>query len=450
MRQFCRACFFLCLGMSLCLSQATDGSPSGSLPLLTLSDAIALAAKQNKQVQISALDIAKAAEGTSQAKTQRLPQFSLYVHGGASLREVNFTIPQGALGTFPATGPIPAQDANIRSPQRLTGLVYGSAAQPLSQLYKVGLAVKESRIGEQFAREKLRQQTQETAQQVKQAYFQLTQTQSQIASGEISLKYLEELSAYTNRNLAEETALKADSLGVKAKLGQQRYQLLTWHDTLATQKESLNLLLGRDLRTDFTIEIQPVPSLSETDLSVAQHQALEQRPELRQARLQSRKTELDIRRERAEYLPNFSLQVSYLSFPNVNFIPQNIVSAGFLLQWQPYDWGQKKHKIAELRSTAKQATLTEQDAQQRILLDVNSSYRKLMEARVLLDTQAAVQEAEREKLRVVTNRYEQKSALLTDALQQQNSLAQADTQFQQALAGFWTAKAGFDRALGEQ
>lgn len=88
----------------------------------------------------------------------------------------------------------------------------------------------------------------------------------------------------------------------------------------------------------------------------------------------------------------------------MNFIPQNIVSAGFLLQWQPFDWRQKKHKIAELRSTAKQATLTEQDAQQRILLDVNSSYRKLMEARVLLDTQAAVQEAEREKLRVVTNR----------------------------------------------
>jgi outer membrane protein len=57
---------------------------------------------------------------------------------------------------------------------------------------------------------------------------------------------------------------------------------------------------------------------------------------------------------------------------------------------------------------------------------------------------------EREKLRVVTNRYQEKSALLTDALQQQSSLAQADMQYQQALSSFWTAKASFDRAVGEQ
>ena len=162
------------------------------------------------------------------------------------------------------------------------------------------------------------------------------------------------------------------------------------------------------------------------------------------------KAELDVRRERAEYLPDLSLQISYLSFPNVNFFPQNIVSAGFLLEWQPFDWGFKKHKIAELRSTSKQAALTEHDAQQQILLDVNANYRKLAETRALLDVNAAAQEVEREKLRILMNRYKEKSALLTDVLQQQSSLSQADAQYQQALASFWNAKAAFDRALGEQ
>ena len=61
----------------------------------------------------------------------------------------------------------------------------------------------------------------------------------------------------------------------------------------------------------------------------------------------------------------------------------------------------------------------------------------------------AVQETEREKLRVMMNQYQQKAALLADLLQQQAAVAQADNQYQQALAGFWTAKAGFDRALGK-
>ena len=54
-----------------------------------------------------------------------------------------------------------------------------------------------------------------------------------------------------DRNLAQQTVLKGDSLSVRAKLSQQRYQLLNLHDTEQTQKESLNRLLGRDLNTPF-------------------------------------------------------------------------------------------------------------------------------------------------------------------------------------------------------
>jgi outer membrane protein TolC len=96
----------------------------------------------------------------------------------------------------------------------------------------------------------------------------------------------------------------------------------------------------------------------------------------------------------------------------------------------------------------KQASLTEQDAEQQVLLDVDANFRKLAEARALLDSTALSQEAEREKGRVVTNRYIQKVALLSDALQQEAAISQADTDYQKALAAFWAAKASFDHALG--
>lgn len=436
-----RLILILCLTSQLLAQQS---------PTLTLDQAVALALKSNRQLQSSALDITKAEETTAEAKTARLPQFRSYILSGISLNPINFTVPRGTLGIYPGLGPLPSQDSDIRTPRRVTAFIYGTAAQPISQLFKVRLAINQSRLGEQAARENLRQQKQDTARQVRETYYQLVQTQSQITSGESTLKALDELAALTARRLAEEAVLKSDSLNVKAKVSQQRYQLLQLRDGMETLKESLNHLLGRDLGANFAVELQPLPSPEELDLTAARAKALEQRPEIRKARLQTAKAELDVRRQRAEYLPDFSAQISYLSLANVNLAPQNITTAGFLFEWQPWDWGQKRHRLQQLRIASQQANLTRDDAEQQVILDVNLKYRKLLEARALLDTQAANQETEKERLRVVMNRYEQKNALLADVLQQQAAATQADAQYNQALASFWTAKANFDRALGEE
>jgi outer membrane protein len=196
--------------------------------------------------------------------------------------------------------------------------------------------------------------------------------------------------------------------------------------------------------------MQPVADVAELDLEIARKQALEQRPEVREARLQTKSAQLDVRRERAEYIPDLSLQVSYLSFQNVNFLPRNAGNVGFLLQWQPFDWGYKKHRIRELNAASQQKSITEQDAEQRVLLDVEDKFRKLSEARILLDVQTDAREAEQAKLREVTNRYTQQAALLSDLLQQQSAVSQTDAQYQQALAGFWTSHAEFEKAIGAE
>jgi outer membrane protein len=421
---------------------------TSSPPLLTVDDAVATAMQGNRRVQSSMLDVSRAGEGTADVKTGRLPHFQVYFLAGETLNSINFTIPQGTLGTYPGIGPIPAQNAKISTPQNFTGLGLVQATQPLSQLWKIHLAVLESKIGEELAQESLRQQRQDAAHSVRDLYYQIAQTQTQIASAEVNVKYLVDLQAETDRNLVEQTALKGDSLAVKAKLSLQRYQLLTLRDSLQSQKESLNQLLGRDLNTEFSVETQPLPADAEIDIATARQEALHQRAEVREARLQTKKAEVEVRRQRAEYIPDFSANFTYLSLPNVNFLPQNVLQAGFLLQWQPFDWGQKRHKIESLKDSVKQTTLTEQDSEQQVMVDVKAKFLKLAEARALLDTSALTQDAEREKMRVVTNRYGQKAALLSDALQQEAAVAQADSDYQQALAAFWSAKANFEYALG--
>jgi outer membrane protein TolC len=417
---------------------------------LSIDEAVAIAMDKNRTVQSAALDVDRAKEETAATKTTRLPQFQVYVLGGATLSPISFTIPRGALGVYPATGPIPGQNSSVTTPEQFTAFIFAQASQPLSQLWKAHLALMSSQIGENIAKERLRQQRQDTAQSVRDLYYQIAQTQSQIESAEALEKYLVELQGETDRNLAQLAALKGDSLAVRAKLSQQRYQLLNLRDTNKTQKEAFNRLLGRDLEAEFSVDVQPLPKTEEIELASARELALQQRPEIHQAGLQTKKAELDVRRQRAEYIPDVSASFTYVTFPNVSFVPQNVLNAGFLLQWQPFDWGQKRHKTASLQDAIKQATLAERDTEQQVLLDVHSKFRALAEARMLLDTAALAQEAEREKLRVMSNRYGQKAALLSDVVQQEGAVVQANSDYQNALAAFWKAKTSFDRALGKE
>jgi outer membrane protein len=445
-----RVSLILCLQFTLfsvVWAQTPDTSTTAA-PLLTLDEAIRIANDTNRDIHISKIEIIKAQEIVAQAKTNYLPKLDANVLAGAPLQPLNFRVPAGSLGTYPATGPIPATDTNIHSPVRFGAFVNASATQPLTQLFKVNLAVKQARLGIDLAKEGVRAQSQDTVRQVKEAYYQVAELQAQVASAIAAVQALSELSTLTEQRLAQETVLLSDSLTVRAKLKQQRYQLLTAENGFELQKQNLNRLLGRELRTPFSVEMLPFGELVEWDLDTARKQALEQRPELRGARLQIKIAELDVRREHAKYIPDLSFQVSYLGFQNVNFLPQSAGAVGFAFQWQPFDWGYKKHRIAELKATTEQKATTERDVEQRILLDVEEKFRKLGEARILLDAQTDQREAEQTKLGEVTNRFNQKAALLSDMSQQQAAVAQAEAQYQQALAGFWTARANFEKAIG--
>jgi outer membrane protein TolC len=305
-----RACFLLLLGLTslpVVWGQAPDGDSAP--PLLTLDEALRIADGNNRDVRISELNVAKAGEAVAQARTNYLPKLDTYVLAGSPLQPINFTVPAGSLGTFASTGPIPSTDTTIHSPARLSALIYGSAAQPLTQLYKIKLSVQEAGLGTDLAKEDVRAKQQETKRQVKEAYYQLVQLQSQVESAKATVQYLTELSNLTERRLKAQTVLASDSLRAKARLKEQQYQLLTLQDAQEVQKQSLNRLLGRDLRTEFSLEVQPMPDAAEVDLETARKQALEQRPELREARLQTKIAQFDVRRERAEYIPDVSLEV---------------------------------------------------------------------------------------------------------------------------------------------
>jgi outer membrane protein len=73
----------------------------------------------------------------------------------------------------------------------------------------------------------------------------------------------------------------------------------------------------------------------------------------------------------------------------------------------------------------------------------------LQETAALLQVNQLAEETAKEKLRVAMNKYTEQAALLQDVLQAQATLADANHQYRQALLSFWTTRAEFEKALGE-
>jgi len=254
----------------------------------------------------------------------------------------------------------------------------------------------------------------------------------------------------TERRFKQQAALEADRLSVKAEVAKAIYQLTTIEDTLADRKEVLNHLLGRSVQTEFSVEPVPARLPEQEDLPAARATALEHRPELKLAANRVRQAQLATRSEKTHYIPDVSIQASYFSPANVNFLPQNIGTVGALLTWQPWDWGEKRHKVRQAALAEKQAGLSVEDTREQILLEVNSNFRHLREARTHLAVTEALRDAETEKMRNQKEAYSQQSILLSDLLKQQSSLADAESQYHQAVLAYWSARADFQKSLGEE
>src|SRR5258708_11570192 len=142
------------------------------------------------------------------------------------------------------------------------------------------------------------------------------------------------------------------------------YQLTTIDDTLADSKDSLNHLLGRSVQTEFSVETAPATFPEQEDLSAARAMALEHRPEMKLAENRVRQAALSTKSEKSHYIPDIAIQARYFSPANINFLPPNIGSIRALPTWQPWDWGEKRHKVRQAALAEQQAELSVEDTRE--------------------------------------------------------------------------------------
>ena len=431
-------------------SLAQQAIPDADPPLLKLDDAVLLALRNNRLVKNSSLEAEKYDFRVDTMRSRRLPHFQFSILGGQLLKPFDFTFPAGSFGTYPSTGPIPATDAKVKTPSQFVTYTTAGLDEPLTQQYKIHLGIRATELGRDIAHEDVRAERQKIANEVRTAYFQLVASQAAVEAVAESVKTLQEAQQVTARYRVQKTVLQIDVLDVDARLAKAQYELSTAEDGLITQREQLNQLLGRDVTTPFRVDPMIEDDPTDLTLEAARFQASQNRPEIREAKLKEKQADYDRRLAKAEYIPDLSLSVQYLGTNNVQVLPSNVAVAGFLLTWEPFDWGRRHNAVAEKTTIVRQARNGIEETESQIAVEVGMKYRKWKDATLQLKAARLGHEAALEQVRVTANQYKQQAALLKDLLQAQAQSSETNFQYQQALSSYWSSFADVRKAIGEE
>lgn len=171
------------------------------------------------------------------------------------------------------------------------------------ELHRIGLGVKLHEVGRKLAENKLKAKRHDVASQTKHIYYALLQQQSALAAAEETIKLYRELDRIVGEYVVQRISLDSERMDVQTRLAREEFEALTLRNALATQKETLNALMGRDLDTDFNVSPLLEKAIFEIDLAAARQRALERRPEAQEARLKLEQAEFDQRIKKSEFIP---------------------------------------------------------------------------------------------------------------------------------------------------
>jgi outer membrane protein TolC len=425
--------------------------PQSNLPELTLEQAVEQAVANNSSLKTASLETSRVANDLAATRTKRLVSTQVTALGAQLVTKPSVTFPAGSLGVYDATGPIPATNQKVEIARKPVGTVDVSLAQPLSTQYQLHLQSKALELGLEGTRQDQAKTRLDIVDQVRRAYYAVVEAQSALDSLQASLPYYQESHRLALENRGKETILESDLLNADATLLKTQNAIADASGRVASASEKLNDLMGRDIHTQFRVTAIGDADAGLDTPEAMEARALQNRPDVKKAKLQVQQANYDARAKKAEYIPEVNLAFDYFTTANFeDVMPRNLGTVGVSLKWEPWDWGRKHQEYEEKRAKEEQAKVGVGATERAVLLEVRNGRRQLENARRQLTLSDASERAARQKLKEVQEQVKRETALSRDLFQAQSELASADSQQQQALTEFWKARADLKKAIGEE
>ncbi len=489
-----------CVGVILLLQLLAWGAHAQTL---SLDSCIAMAIRENTQLQVAKLKAGMATETRKAARTKYLPHIEAvgsYIRTGKEvsllsdeqknkISNMGSTIAQTLTGQLQAA--MSSQEGLVQVAQiaQLLGIPVqtlpnlieaskqpiGNIAQALNTeggvivdalrtdtrnafvaavtltqpLYMGGKVVngnKMADIAEAIANLKLDQAADEVKYNVENTYYLVVgvEHKKQLADEYASL--VAKLEQDVTKMIEEGVATKADGLKVSVKLNEAQMQQLQAENGLTLSKMLLCKLCGLPL--DSQISVDTSIASQENNINTSNN-----RRELKMLGEAVKLYNTKVKVERSEHLPQIALMGGYMaSNPNVfNGFDNSFKgtwNVGLVATIPVWDWNETHHKVKAAKQQAAIAQLELSDAEQMINLQITQTHFKYNEAVKKLNvTQKNFEKAE-ENLRCANMGFEEGVMTTTDVMMAQTAWLQAKTQKIEAEIEVITAQLALNHAYG--
>jgi outer membrane protein TolC len=426
------------------LAAADDGAPT-----LTLEQAIALAIEQNHELGAADAGVREADARIEEARSGHLPKIRL---DAAFSRTTNPTLVFSNKLNQEAIRIEDFDPALLNDPDALNNFQGNlSIYQPIYRGGSTRAGIDTAIAGREAVASSRERTRQAVVQQVIGAYTDAIVTRNQLDVAHDSLE-----TAQANVRLVSDLheaglVVESDLLQARVRETEVREFVAAAESAVEIARAGLNLALGRDLGTPFSLPHQIEIALdNERPLEELVRSAVDQRPDLKAGEQYVRASEMGIRSAQSGKRPE--LGATGMADANAEQLFDNygtnwsvFVGARFTV----FDGKQTHARVRQATERASRARREQQALTQSVALEVQQAFYDRRTASKRLEQTAVAIDMARASLRIVQDRYAEGLTTLLELLESENLLTQARTRDLAARRDVLLAQARLDLAVGE-
>lgn len=395
---------------------------------LTLDDSIALALKNNPQMQVAEANIMNAQGMLNQAKA-----------GGRPVVSLGHTDSRGETHS-PFSGSTTVSN-NFDTKLGVTLPLYTGG--------RLEYGVDQAQTGYQSSLLGLENTKQQLRLDTTTAYYNVLQARNLVKVAQESVDNLAAHLQNVEAQYAAGTVAKSDVLRSQVELANAQQNLTKAQNNYDLAVTSLENIIGLPLDTQLTLkeELTYVPVSMTMDQAI--NIALNNRPDLKQSQLgiEAAKYGLKVAQSGNKPTVNFN---AYNDWSDTDFpgLDNSTWGMSVMASWNIFDSGLTKSKVTQAQAGINQAQAQNQLTHDNVVLDVQQAYLSLKEAEKRIQTtQVAVNQAQ-EDYNIAQVRYSAGVGTNLDVMDAQVALTQAKTNYIQALYDYNTSRAKLEKAIG--
>jgi multidrug efflux pump subunit AcrB/outer membrane protein TolC len=414
---------------------------------ITLDEAVAMATKQNSTVKLAHLKEKEMQARVGEARANYFPVLS-NESAAAHLQSIeHMEIPMGALGVYPVPGPVPGSDTSLPLGHHNFLLSTTTAAQPLTQYFKIHAGVDVAKADAGVAHDDARRAKNEVALKMKQLYYGLLSAERRKQAAELRIEAGEERLGEARNGVEAGAVLELKVLDGKAQIAEARHALGSLEDAISDMKVEFNDLTGLSLNTDVEL-VAPEPEATDATAGDLETEALAHNPEVAAAEQTLKKAHAGLSAAHAEYIPEIGAFAQYVHQDGVPLLTENNGLAGLKMNWTLLEFGKRSGQVHERQAQVAEAEENLRHVENRVRVDIEKEVRKVRRTETELEAARESVEARAEMRRITANQVEANTA-------NPSALKEADAQLAEAEAGLFqaemersTARAELERTVG--